>query len=75
MRSGSRRSPRASIVCSSRTNRCRSGSAATPSFRICQLMAKGSSCTSQRQVYAETGDYRRQVVGSVVDELRQSVPK
>ena len=43
-------------------------------LRIRQMMVKGPSCASQRQVYAEAGDYR-QVVGSVVDELRQSVPE
>ena len=36
------------------------------------LMRTGPSCAAQRQVYAETGDFKR-VVGSLVDALRTSV--
>ena len=42
-------------------------------MRVRDMMTKGPSYARQRQVYAETGDFR-QVVSSVVRELRESVP-
>ena len=42
-------------------------------MHVRQMMATGPSYARQRRVYAETGDFR-EVVGSVVDELRGSIP-
>ena len=41
--------------------------------RIRDLLRTGPSCAAQRRVYADTGDFT-QVVGSLVDALRTSVP-
>ena len=45
----------------------------TDLMRVRELMTTGPSYLRQRQVYADTGDFR-QVVASVVNELRDSVP-